>query len=209
MSELPAPDPVGIAAAPGYLGRPVSAATSRLESGRTALLVVDLQEKLLPAIEARELVLKNSLLLLRLADVLGLPVVLTTQYARGLGATLPEVLAAAPGVVPLDKVSFGCFGNEAFLARLADLPGYDQLLVSGIESHICVAQTVLGALEKGYQVHVASDAVGSRTRANRQVGLDRMERAGALVSSAEMALYELLARSDGAAFKKMLPYLKE
>ena len=179
-----------------------------LQRDRTALVVVDLQEKLLPAIEGRERVLRNSLLLLHLARLLELPVILTTQYARGLGATLPEIAEAAPGVAPLDKVSFGCFGNEAFLARLASLPGRDQLLVAGIESHICVAQTVLGALETEYAVHVASDAVGARAESNRQVGLSRMERAGALISSAEMAVYELLARSDGDVFKKMLPYLK-
>ena len=80
--------------------------------------------------------------------------------------------------------------------------------MAGIESHICVAQTVLGALEKGYNVHVASDAVGSRADSNWRVGLSRMERAGALLSSAEMAVYELLSRSDSDAFKKMLPYLK-
>jgi nicotinamidase-related amidase len=184
------------------------AVPTRLERERTALVVVDLQQKLLPAIAESERVLRNSLLLLRLARVLDLPVVLTTQYRKGLGATVPEVAAAAAGVEPLDKVSFGCFGSEEFLARLRALDGRDQLLVAGIESHICVAQTVLGALEHGYRVHVAGDAVGSRSESNRQVGLSRMERAGALLSSAEMAVYELLARSDGHAFKQMLPYLK-
>jgi nicotinamidase-related amidase len=169
---------------------------------------VDLQERLVPAIAERERVVANSLLLLRLARVLGLPVVLTTQYSRGLGPPLPEVLAEASGVAPLDKVSFGCFGDEGFLVRLRSLEGRDQLLVAGVESHICVAQTVLGGIEAGYEVHVATDAVGSRTEANRRVGLARMERAGALLSSAEMATYELLERSDGAAFKTMLPYLK-
>jgi nicotinamidase-related amidase len=181
---------------------------SVLEKQRTALVVVDLQQKLFPAIAESGRVLQNSLLLLRLARVLELPVLLTTQYSKGLGPTLPEVLAEAPGVEPLDKVSFGCFGSEAFPARLGALDGRDQLLVAGIESHICVAQTVLGALERGYAVHVAGDAVGSRTEANRQIGLSRMERAGAWISSAEMAAYELLARSDGRAFKLMLPYFK-
>jgi nicotinamidase-related amidase len=185
-----------------------AAIPTRLARERAALVVVDLQQKLLPAIAESERVLHNSLLLLRLAQILELPVLLTTQYRRGLGATVPEVTAAAPGVEPLDKVSFGCFGSEDFLARLRSLDGRDQLLVAGIESHICVAQTVLGALESGYQVHVASDAVGSRAESNRQIGLSRMERAGALLSSAEMAAYELLARSDGHAFKQMLPYLK-
>lgn len=179
-----------------------------LHPERTALVVVDLQEKLLPAIADRDRILRNSVLLLKLADVLALPVVLTTQYSRGLGPTVPEVLAAAPAVAALDKVSFGCFGSPEFLDRLKALAKRDQLVVAGIESHICVAQTVLGALERGYTVHVASDAVGSRSEENRRVGLGRMERAGALLSSTEMAIYELLGRSDGSAFKKMLPLLK-
>jgi nicotinamidase-related amidase len=183
-------------------------AAALLRPERTALVVVDLQQKLLPAIADRERVLRNSVLLLRLAETLSLPVVLTTQYERGLGPTVPEVLAAAGGAVPLDKVSFGCFGSPEFQDRLAALGGRDQLLVAGIESHICVAQTVVGALEKGYIVHVAGDAVGSRTEENRAVGLRRMEKAGALLSSTEMAVYELLGRSDAAAFKKMLPLLK-
>jgi nicotinamidase-related amidase len=186
----------------------MNAAASLLRADRAVLVVVDIQQKLLPAIHGHEAVLKNSLLLLRLAQVLQLPVVVTSQYRKGLGPTVPEVLAAAPGVLEIDKLSFGCFGSQEFLDRLGALSGRDQLLVCGIESHICVTQTVLGALEKGYQVHLASDAVGSRTEANCRVGLARMERAGALLSSAEMAIYELLGRSDAAAFKQMLPYLK-
>ena len=181
-------------------------ATETLDPRRTAVVLIDLQEKLLPAIDGHERVLANSLLLLRLAHAIDLPVVLTTQYRRGLGETVAPVRELA-GVDALDKTSFGCFGDEAFTARLKSL-GRDQLLVAGIEAHICVAQTVLGALVHRYHVHVASDAVGSRTGANRQVGLARMERAGALLSSAEMALYELLGRSDGAAFKALLPHLK-
>jgi len=178
-----------------------------LDKDKVALLVVDLQDKLLPAIFERERVLKNTLLLMKAAELLDVPAVLTTQYRKGLGEIVPEISAAAPAAEPLDKLSFGCFGDPGFLARLKQL-GREQLLVTGIESHICVAQTVLGALEHGYQVHVASDATSSRTDANWKVGLQRMERAGALVSSAEMALYELLRRSDAAAFKKLLPLLK-
>jgi nicotinamidase-related amidase len=183
-----------------------SPASEILDAKRVAVLVIDLQERLLPAIDGHQRVLSNSLLLLRLARELALPVVVTTQYRKGLGETVPAVRELA-GVDALDKTSFGCFGDEAFCTRL-DALGRDQLLVAGIESHICVMQTVLGALASGRRVHVVSDAVGSRTEANRQVGLARMERAGALVSSAEMALYELLGRSDGAAFKAMLPHLK-
>ena len=187
----------------------MSAPPSLLQRERTVLVVVDLQAKLLPAIAENDRVLGNNLLLLRLARVLALPVVLTTQYRKGLGPAVDAVLAEAPDVTPLDKVSFGCFGDDAFLARLASFEKRDQLLVTGVESHICVMQTVLGALAHGYTVHLAGDAVGSRTEANRQVGLSRMERAGAYLSSAEMAAYELLGRSDGDAFKNMLPYFKE
>jgi nicotinamidase-related amidase len=186
----------------------LNAAAVLLRPERTVLVVVDIQEKLLPAIDGADMLLRNAVLLQRLARILGLPQVLTTQYRKGLGEVVPEVLAQAPGVEPVDKLSFGCFGSEAFLARLAALAGRDQLLVTGIETHICVAQTVLGALAGGYHVQVASDAVGSRSEPNRRVGLARMERAGAVLSSTEMAVYELLDRSDGDAFKKILPYLK-
>ena len=184
------------------------AARALLHAERTVLVVVDLQEKLLPAVASHETVLRNGLLLLKAAEVLSLPVLITTQYARGLGPTVAPVLAAAPGVEPVDKVSFGCFGSPEFLDRLRGLGGRDQLVVAGIESHICVAQTVLGAMDGGYSVHVAADAVGSRTDENRATGLHRMEKAGAVLSSTEMALYELLGRSDGGAFKRLLPHLK-
>ena len=200
---------MGSAAALGDgVSAPEEGALDILHRDRAVLVVVDLQERLLPAIAEKERVLGAGLLLLRAARELELPVVLTTQYEKGLGPTVREVLAEAPAVTPVDKVAFGCFGSEDFLARLSAFPGRDQLLVAGIESHICVAQTVLGALAKGYHVHVAADAVGARTPDNREVGLRRMERAGAVLSSAEMAVYELLARSDGAAFKRLLPYLK-
>ncbi len=179
-----------------------------LQPESAALVVVDIQERLLPAIFEKDRVLKNSILLLRLAEILELPVVLTTQYRKGLGDTVPEILAAAPSVQAMDKLSFGCFGSQEFTSRVEGLAGRDQLLVIGIEAHICVAQTVLGALGAGYQAHVVSDAISSRSEANWRVGLARMERAGAVISSAEMAIYELLARSDSPAFKKILPYLK-
>jgi nicotinamidase-related amidase len=186
----------------------VSRAGETLNPERVTLVVVDLQEKLLPAMRQSERVLKATCTLLELARVLDLPVVLTTQYRKGLGPLVPAVSELASGVEPVDKVEFGCFGSDAFRTRLSALRGRDQLLVAGIESHICVTQTVLGALEAGYSAHVVSDAVDSRTEDNWRLGLKRMERAGALVSSVEMAAYELLARADSAAFKQMLPHFK-
>jgi nicotinamidase-related amidase len=178
-----------------------------LDPGRTVVVVIDVQEKLLPAIAHRDAVLRGVRLLLRVARVLDLPTVLTTQYAQGLGPTVAEVLDEAPGCSPIDKTSFGAFGAEAFRGQVSAL-GRSHLLVAGIEAHICVAQTVLGALDAGYAVHVANDAVASRTEANREIGLHRMDRAGAVISSVEMAVYELVGRSDTPAFKALLPHLK-
>jgi hypothetical protein len=183
--------------------------TTRLDRDRTLFLAVDLQERLLPKIRDADRILRNTELLLRLSGVLELPVLLTTQYRDGLGDVVEKVRAAAPGVAVLDKRSFGCFDNPEFEEALARFKGRDQLLVAGVESHICVAQTVLAALGKGYQIHVAGDAVGSRTEENWRTGLHRMETAGATLSSTEMAAYELLARSDSDAFKKMLPLFKD
>jgi nicotinamidase-related amidase len=184
----------------------LSPAAELLDPQRTVLVLVDLQEKLLPAIDDAPRLLANVRLLLHLSRVLELPVIATTQYRRGLGDTVAEVQELLPGPA-LDKTSFGCFGDAGFRAQLREL-GRDTLLVAGVESHICVAQTVLGAIADGRLVHVAADAVGSRTAANRAIGLARMEHAGAVVSSAEMAVYELVGKSDGPAFRALLPHLK-
>jgi len=169
-----------------------------LSAGQSALVVVDIQEKLLPPIHEKERLVRNSQLLLRLAEILKIPVVATTQYAKGLGQT-----------VPIDKLKFGCFASEPFCSALKALPGRrNTVLLCGMETHICVMQTALGALEQGYIVHVASDAVGSRSEWNWQIGLERMRSAGALISSTEMIIYELLGGSGTAEFKQMLQYLK-
>lgn len=180
-----------------------------LERESAALVVVDLQAKLAPAMFDPAATLRNTRILLRLAEILHLPVILTAQYVKGLGPIVPEVIEAAPGVGHFEKNSFGCFGEPAFIEHIKiRAPNARTLIVAGVESHICVMQTVLGALASGYLVHVASDAVGSRTRENWQIGLDRMERAGAVISSTEMVVYELLGRSGTEEFKAMLSMLK-
>lgn len=186
-----------------------NASARLLERESVALIVVDLQSKLLPAVFESERVLRNAQLLLRLAKVLEIPTMMTTQYAKGLGGLVEEIVSLACGREPVDKTSFGCFGDANFTRRLKEAaPRANTLLVAGVESHICVAQTVLGALEAGFRVHVAEDAVSSRSAENWQVGLKRMERAGAVISSTEMMVYELLGRSDTPEFKALLPYLK-
>lgn len=188
----------------------MSSDSKLLDRQSAALVLIDLQVKLVPAIFESERVIRNADRLLRLAEILQIPVVLTTQNAAGLGQTVPEINVLAASVEPIDKTSFGCFGNEEFARAIKErAPQANTLLVAGIESHICVTQTVLGALDAGYLVHVASDAVSSRTPENWRVGLNRMERAGAVMSSTEMMIYELLGKSGTPEFKAMLPFLKK
>jgi nicotinamidase-related amidase len=180
-----------------------------LEADRCALLVVDIQEKLLPPIFQKERLITNSQLLIRLAGILKLPALMTTQYAKGLGNTVPEIASLLPETQAIDKQMFSCFGSDAFCSVLKRLPGNrNTVLLCGMESHICVTQTALGALREGYIVHVASDAVSSRTEWNWKVGLERMRAAGAVISSTEMIIYELLRSSGAPAFKELLPYLR-
>ncbi len=181
-----------------------------LEAAHCALVVVDIQQKLLPPIFNKEMLVKNSQLLVRLAKILSIPIMMTTQYSKGLGATVPEVASLLPEVAAIDKLEFGCFGSDVFRAGLRALPGNrNTLLLCGMETHICVMQTALGALNDGYLVHVASDAVSSRAEWNWRVGLDRMRAAGAVISSTEMMMYELLRCSGTAEFKEMLSHLKD
>ena len=180
-----------------------------LEADRCALLVVDIQEKLLPPIFQKEQLVRNAKLLVRAADVLKIPAIVSTQYAKGLGGTVPEVASLLPETEAIDKSLFSCFGSDVFCTLLKRLPGNrNTLLLCGMESHICVMQTALAALRDGYLVHVASDAVSSRTEWNWKIGLDRMRAAGAVISSTEMMIYELMRSSASEAFKEMLPHLK-
>jgi len=180
-----------------------------LEPERAALIVIDIQEKLLPPIFQKEQLVRNSQLLIRLAGILKMPTLLTTQYSKGLGNTVSEISSLLTESSPIEKQIFSCFGSEAFCSTLKRLHGNrNTVILCGMESHICVAQTALAALREGYLVHVASDAISSRTEWNRNIGLERMRSAGAVISSTEMIIYEALKSSGTSEFKSMLQYLK-
>ncbi|MET0823300.1 MAG: isochorismatase family protein [Solirubrobacterales bacterium] len=138
------------------------------------------------------------------AAAIGIPIVVTEQYPKGLGETVAEVADHLPeGTERVEKVRFSAAEVDGF-----ELGGRDQALVCGVEAHVCVNQTVLDLIDEDVEVHVAADAVGSRTEANRELGLAKMERAGAIVSGVEMALFELLGGSDAEAFKQVQGLVK-
>ena len=180
-----------------------------LEAAHCALVVVDIQEKLLPPIFEKERMVRNSQLLMRLAKLLNIPTLATTQYLKGLGPIIPEIASLLDGSEAINKMEFGCFNNSEFCSAVKRLPrDRNTLLLCGMESHICVTQTALGALNQGYIVHVAADAISSRSEFNWKIGLKRMKQAGAVLSSTEMMMYELMRASGTPVFKEMLQHLK-
>lgn len=181
----------------------------RLEPAQCALLVVDIQENLMRVIDGGEEVVRNTVLLQKSANVLKVPQVATSQYVARIGPLLPEVSAELGGLVPLDKLEFDCFGNGEIAEAVKGLPAaVNTLIVCGVETHICIYQTVLGALMAGYRVWVAADAVSSRKASNREIGLARIREMGAVVASTEMIIYEWLRKAGSPEFKALLPFLK-
>jgi nicotinamidase-related amidase len=173
--------------------------TGKLEAGRTALVVVDVQEGFRKAVPEFERVAKATAALVEGAEAIGIPVIVTEQYPKGLGDTAPEVAERLPeGTERLEKVCFSAAEADGF-----DLGGRDQVLVAGIETHVCVNQTVADLLAAGTEVQVAADAVGSRSEENKRIGLRKMERAGAVLTSVETALFELVGRAGTDEFKQV------
>jgi nicotinamidase-related amidase len=167
-----------------------------LDRERAALVVIDVQEAFRQAVGEFETVAHNAGVLAQGARTLDLPVVVTEQYPSGLGDTVPELAEHLDGIERHAKTVFSACRAAGF-----DLQGRDQALVCGIEAHVCVEQTVQDLLDQGVEVHVAADAVSSRTALNRRLGLEKMERSGAWLTSTEMALFELLGEAGTPEFK--------
>lgn len=188
---------------------------SVLVPSETALVVIDVQERLAAVMQHRDRVIARACLLVRAASVLQIPVVATRQYPKGLGdhsAAIGEALAraAADGstVAEVDKVTFDCFAEPEFVAAL-ERAGRRQIVVVGMESHICVCQTTLSGLRSGLDVHVAVDGCCSRDDANHVAAISRMAHAGAVMSTVESAAYELIGRAGTPEFKALLAAVKE
>jgi len=172
----------------------------------TALLVMDMQEKFSPVIWQWEEVRDNVVKMIKAADILHLPVILTEHYPEGLGPIVPEILAAAEGRPIVKKTTFSCC-NEDLMARLRR-EWIKTILLCGIETHVCIMQTALDFLAVGFAVHVIADATSSRAQQNRQLALERIRAAGGIISSVEMALFELLKQSGTSEFRAILQLVK-
>jgi nicotinamidase-related amidase len=175
------------------------AALGLLKRETTVLLVIDVQEKLMPVIHNSEQVFANVNRLIRGAAILRLPLIVTEQYPKGLGNTCKEV-ELPEHTTRIEKMCFSCMQSEHVIQQLQPLNA-TSLILCGVESHICVFKTALEALEKGYEVHVVADAVSSRTAENKEIALNRLRQSGAFIVSAEMVLFQLLKEAGTEEFK--------
>jgi nicotinamidase-related amidase len=173
-----------------------------LDKDDTVLAIVDIQERLVPAMkqEIRESVFKNCGHLIELSKMLHIPIVLTEQYPKGLGPTVNEIKGFLPEYRPIEKLTFSCCEEPDFLTAVKK-PGRKTIILTGMETHICVLQTCLGLLKEGFNVHLVSDAVCSRAKTNWKTAIEFMRDAGAVITCSETILFQLLKLAGTEEFK--------
>jgi nicotinamidase-related amidase len=181
--------------------------TCRIGRTKAALVVIDIQERLLPSIFEGDRVVRNTVRLIKGARVLGIPVLVTEQYKKGLGATTAAIAAEIADLPMMEKVAFSACGAVGFEKALKRKKISDVILC-GIEAHVCVSQTCLDLLDKGYRVFLVVDAMSSRTTENHFIAIERMRDAGGVVVSTEMVLFELLEEAGTEKFKQILALVK-
>jgi nicotinamidase-related amidase len=178
-----------------------------LTTGNTVLVLIDFQERLFPVMHDKERLLRNTVKLIKGVKVLEIPIILTEQYPRGLGPTLHEIKELLPDVRPIEKVCFNCCDEAAFGRSLEALKR-KQVLIAGIEAHICVYQTAMALSRASYDVQVVGDCVSSRELENKMASLFKMGAAGVSPTTMEMALFELLRVAQGDKFKRLSDIVK-
>jgi len=168
-----------------------------------ALIIIDAQSGMLKAMEpeVKQKTINNIKLLIASAQKLNIPLIVTEQYPKGLGQTVAEIQQALPNYQPIEKLSFSCCGDAGFTSRLERLSSAKTVIIAGVETHICVLQTTLDLLVRGYQVYVVADAACSRRKLDWTTGLKLMEKAGAIITTAETLIFQLLIRADSDEFK--------
>jgi isochorismate hydrolase len=165
----------------------------------TVMVVIDLQQKLLAAMHNNQEILTNAYKLVEFAEIVGIPVIVTEQYPKGLGPTVPDIKNLIAGFSPIEKLSFSATACGDFMKQIEKC---SQVMLVGIETHVCICQTALNLVDKK-SIHVIADAVSSRTVENHQIGLNKCAQAGCVISSAEAAMYEILKEAGTQTFKSV------
>lgn len=170
-----------------------------LERGKTVFVLVDIQDKFVPVMQDADGLISNADILVRTSEIVGIPLLVTEQYPKGLGKTTDRI-SLTEGNGRIEKVHFSCFGSDDFRKRLKGL-GKESIVIFGVEAHVCILKTALDAMKEGYKVHVVADAVSSRTESNRALALERLRQSGAFIVSTEMILFQLMDRAGTDEFK--------
>ncbi len=180
-----------------------------IHADTSCLIVIDMQERLVPAMQAPARTIHNARTLITAATELAVPVLLTEQYPQGLGATVPELAgaAAAAHAAILPKMHFSCMEDQDFAAAF-EATGRRQAVIAGMEAHICVLQTAVSLMDQGFEVFVVTDATSSRPLESEKACLDRLQACGAGIVTTEMVVFEWLGRAGTPAFKALLPLIK-
>ena len=178
-----------------------------LDSSDTVLIVIDVQDALMKAIHERDRVAANTIRLIEAAKIFSIPILVTLQYAERLGDCTRAIADTLPHDDRIDKMTFSCCGEDLFLKALKET-NRRRALLCGVESHVCVNQTAHDLLSLGYSVHLAKDAISSRTAENWITGIEKMRDSGCVITSTETAIFELTKDASSDAFKKILPLVK-
>lgn len=178
--------------------------TGKLNIEDCLLLVIDIQERLISVIHQHEEVIRNANILLKGMEILGVPVIITEQYPKGLGNTCKEILFGEDTKV-MEKITFSCLSNDYIKESVQ---AKKQIIICGVEAHICVLKTALDLLDEGFEVHLITDAVSSRTKENKQTAIIRMQQSGVFISSTEMILFQLLDKAGTDEFKLISKLIK-
>jgi len=178
-----------------------------LEIQKCCLVVVDVQGRLAQLMHERENLFKNIQILINAAKILDIPIIWCQQCPKALGDTVPQIAELLSGNETINKASFSCCGQDQFNIKLNSL-NRSQVILCGLETHICIYQTAVDLSKKGFDVNVIADAVSSRTMENKQIALARIAAEGTSVSCTEMALFELLKTADHPSFKQIAKLIK-
>ncbi len=181
---------------------------ARFDATRTALVVVDIQEKFRDLIHGMDQVVTGTSRLIRFCQLLDIPIVVTEHYPRGLGVTQSDIRRLFKPFNCIEKINFSCCGSDDFNEALQKL-GRDQIILCGIETHVCIYQTAFDLMHRGKQVAVAVDAVSSCSPSDREIGLKRMSEIGVQSMGVQMLMFEILKKAGTEQFKKAAPILKE
>lgn len=173
----------------------------------TLLILIDIQGKLASLMHNRDDLYKNLEILVKSMNILNIPIIWMEQVPDKLGPTIKEISDILPDLKPIPKFTFSCCGNDQFMQEISSLQ-QKQILVTGIETHICVYQTSVDLIKKGFQVQVVEDCVSSRTESNKTLGINRIKNAGGSVTSCEMILFELMKSTKSQGFKEITQLIK-